>query len=197
MREPIGPLDGEHAVPDAGLFEAEILGASRPEPVEIGVKQPQPSAAVLVQQGERRARDLVGVDAGPRASPAPRGGLAPERPEESRRRPQPTGQRLRPGARCRPAARDGRRHVLSLPPASPGVAVNCRAPARCGAGSPAIIDTRPSCAAAGSPAARAGTLPAAGGVRIEQLRQPRGHHAGDTSPVRRSPCPGCRSGWGW
>src|SRR5687767_4119682 len=65
MRQPIGPFDGKHAFRDSSLLQAQILSGRFVEAIEIGMKQGQPAAAVLVDQRECGTADFLGVDPEP------------------------------------------------------------------------------------------------------------------------------------
>ena len=47
------------------LFQTQVVGRRALQPIEIGVIQRQPPAAVLVDERERRAADVSGIDAEP------------------------------------------------------------------------------------------------------------------------------------
>lgn len=63
MRQPLGPLDGEHAVGRPGFLEPEVVGGGSLEPIEVRVIEGQPSSAVFVNEGEGGAADFVWIDA--------------------------------------------------------------------------------------------------------------------------------------
>ena len=61
MRQAIGPLDREHTA--LQLFEPLFVCGGSFESIEIDVIEGQPSASILVNEGERRAADLVRIEA--------------------------------------------------------------------------------------------------------------------------------------
>ena len=104
VREPIRPLDRQDAVSDAHLVEPQILGRRAIQAIEIDVVQREPAAAILVDQRERRAADLAGIDAQALGQAADERGLACAKI---------------PGQQQHVAGLAGRRPALWRPPRSP------------------------------------------------------------------------------
>ncbi len=62
MREAIGPLDRQHAVLNANFLQPQVVGGGVFQTIEIGVVQREPPAAIFVDQRERGAAHLAGID---------------------------------------------------------------------------------------------------------------------------------------
>ena len=73
MREAIGPFDREHAAMQ--FLESQIVGRGTLEAIQVGVIQRQAAAAIFMNECERRAADLVRIQAKPRCQPSNERGL--------------------------------------------------------------------------------------------------------------------------
>jgi len=72
MRQAVGPLDGQDAA--MKFFEPEIVGRRPFEAIKIGVIERQPSW-VFMHERERRAADVIRIDAEPLSQSADERGL--------------------------------------------------------------------------------------------------------------------------